>query len=306
MIRCRLGIWAVSLYIGLVGLSTVPVESEETPEGFAFNDANDFTSYPNFHGGEGAVSFKELFGTDDYTTGHHSLRLGVIPPKGGIGEYIPLDADEVYVVISGEADVTVNGRTGKVVGGSMVPCRMGESIGIYNSTGEDILFAWLITSENRGIYSTRNLGNSLKERPCETPCPFPAEYMRKWVAPDGSLSHEGKGVLKGCNGKYDFDYFKTRFIAQFMVLPAGSSIGYHSHMKNTEEIYLLMNGTARGTVNDITLEIKTGDASLCTIGGRHGIFNNGTGDIFIFYTAKLADPNGEFDSLNLHDDLTTR
>lgn len=277
----------------------------EMPKRFAFNDTLGFAQSRNYHGGAGTVAFKELFGTEEYKTGHLALRLGKIPPRCGIGEYRPLTADELYIIITGEADITVNGRTGKVFAGSMVPCKRGESIGLFNASGEEVLIAWLITAEKPGPYQTADLGGDLKGRICENPCPFPAEYMRKWVAPDGSRSHEGKGVLKGCNGKYDFDYFQSRFIAQFMVLPADCSIGYHGH-RNVEEVYLLMNGKARGTVNDVTRDMKTGDATLCSIGDAHGIYNNGTEDLFIFYTAKLLNPGGEFDSENLNDDLSTR
>ena len=90
-----------------------------------------------------------------------------------------------------------------------------------------------------------------------------------------------------------------------MVLPPDCSIGYHRHRK-VEEIYVLMNGQARGTVNDVTMDMRTGDVSLCSLNDVHGIYNNGTEDVFVFYTMKSVDPDGQFDAENLGDDLSNR
>ena len=68
-------------------------------------------------------------------------------------------------------------------------------------------------------------------------------------------------------------YFTTSFGAYYLVLPPGTSIGYHRH-ETKEELYFVVSGRARGTVDDVTLDLKPGDCTVVNIDGKHGIYNN--------------------------------
>jgi mannose-6-phosphate isomerase-like protein (cupin superfamily) len=47
----------------------------------------------------------------------------------------------MYVLLSGEAEFTINGRTSKIKAPAIVPCKMGDSHAIYNSSNEPV--RWL-------------------------------------------------------------------------------------------------------------------------------------------------------------------
>lgn len=55
-----------------------------------------------------------------------------------------------------------------------------------------------------------------------------------------------------------------------VVIPAGSSIGNHTHTGNTET-YHILSGRAIYTDNGKTYEVKAGDTTFCADGDSHGI-----------------------------------
>lgn len=287
---------------------TPPIDAQDNknPTGFGFSDPAQYKEYPNLHGGAGTVRYVEEFGPDDFKTKHHFFRVGVIPPKCSIGEYRLTDSDELFIILNGLAYVTVNGRTARIVGGSMVPCRIGESIGIYNPGKEDVTFAWLATAEKKGKYNPVDLGNDLSGKLFEEPCPFtwiPLDYGDFRITIKSA--HQGKGPIYDTYGRLGKEYYKTCWGAFYLVLPPGTSIGYHSHDIH-EELYFVVSGRARGTVDDVTLDLKSGDCTLCPLGSSHGIYNNGSGDLGIICTLHSSLPSGEWGAKNLGDDLTER
>ena len=64
------------------------------------------------------------------------MHRGEIPVGSGIGHHFHLGADEMFVILNGEAQFTINGRTAVVKGPVGVVCRAGNSHAIYNSSTE--------------------------------------------------------------------------------------------------------------------------------------------------------------------------
>jgi hypothetical protein len=60
----------------------------------------------------------------------------------------------MYVIFDGEAEFTVNGRTSKIKGPALVPCKMGDAHGIYNSSGKTL--KWM----NFGVSTTKGRGDN--------------------------------------------------------------------------------------------------------------------------------------------------
>ena len=91
-----------------------------------------------------------------------------------------------------------------------------------------------------------------------------------------------------------------------MILPPETSIGYHRH-DNHEEWYLVISGTARATVDGVTMDQKSGDCTICPLGSSHGIYNNNeTEDLYIITSSLSAVPSGLRDAKDIGDDLTNR
>ncbi|MFC1561203.1 cupin domain-containing protein, partial [Candidatus Latescibacterota bacterium] len=253
-------------------------------KGFVFNNPENFKEFTNFHGGAGTIKYNEYWGPDDYDVQHQFFRVVMIPPKCSIGEYRLVDSDEVMVLLSGYAFVTVKGRTGALVEDTLVPIQMGETIGIYNPTNEDVSLVWVATVTEKGKYNPVDLNNDLTKQRPEGVIPFPHIYLNYWIfEPSENPSHKGLGSLVETLGTVDFNYFKTGLHSRFFIVPQGASIGYHTHYTN-EEHFFIVKGTGRGTVNDVTMTLNPLDCIKCGIDDSHGIYNNGNEDVVIFFT----------------------
>lgn len=64
-----------------------------------------------------------------------------------------------------------------------------------------------------------------------------------------------------------------------VVLPPGSSVGWHQHERDTEPYYIL-SGTAEFTDNDGTVtKVGPGDCCLIEVGQYHSMANNSDSDV---------------------------
>ncbi len=79
--------------------------------------------------------------------------------------------------------------------------------------------------------------------------------------------HDGEGTLI-CKSLLDGFESERLSIMHFDDMPAGVTIGMHTHTSN-EEIYYLVSGKGILTYDDNKYEMKAGDISLCKIGHSH-------------------------------------
>jgi mannose-6-phosphate isomerase-like protein (cupin superfamily) len=188
----------------------------------------------------------------------------------------------------------------------MIPVRTGETVGVYNPGEAEVSFAWLATAMQKGKYTPEDVGNDLVKKPFEEPCPFtwiPMDYGGFRITIPSA--HQGKGPIYDTFGRLSKTYYKTLWGAFYLILPKGTSIGYHRHDIH-EELYFVVKGKARGTVDDITLDLRAGDCTLCPLESSHGIYNSGSEDLGIICTLHSSLPSGEWGAKDLGDDLTKR
>jgi quercetin dioxygenase-like cupin family protein len=103
----------------------------------------------------------------------------------------------------------------------------------------------------------------------------------------GPSPHGGKGHSSSSHlfGSADFDT-DLRFI-NYTELDPGASIGYHEHGEN-EEVYAVLEGRGRATVNGTAREVSAGDVVLNKPGWSHGLENTSSLPlrILVFEVAK--------------------
>lgn len=93
------------------------------------------------HGGAGTMRFGLLLGAKALSTNLIFVHRGVIAPKSSIGQHFHNQCEEMFVILDGEAQFTIDGRTSTIVGPAAVPDRMGHSHAIYNPTDKPL--QWL-------------------------------------------------------------------------------------------------------------------------------------------------------------------
>ncbi len=276
------GFTALVLFLFLL---TGTAGNAESPEQFALFSQEAFTEHSGLHGGAGTVRYAEYWGPGEYQSRHHFLRVVIIPPGAGIGEYRLTDSDETFALVTGRAYVTVDGHTGHVAGMTLIPVRMGSSVGIYNPADSDITLIWACSVQEKGQYNPLNLGNDLTGSSPEDVIPFPYIARNYFVtAPGKRASHDGlgQGLIENLEA-VDFDYFETGYHTRWFAVPPHSSIGYHTHFTN-EEHFFVVSGSGRGTVNDVTVRMGPLDCLMCGIDDCHGIYNDGDENLWLFFT----------------------
>jgi mannose-6-phosphate isomerase-like protein (cupin superfamily) len=93
-------------------------------------------------------------------------------------------------------------------------------------------------------------------------------------------SHEGTGTVqlyeiwRGLDFKSNIDFFDR------VVVPPGSTIGFHKHGEN-EEMYIVLEGNGLMKIEDDEVTVGKGDMILNPPGGRHGLINNSDENIDI-------------------------
>lgn len=91
-------------------------------------------------------------------------------------------------------------------------------------------------------------------------------------------SHGGTGAVDlyeiwgNSDFKSDVDFFDR------VVVPPGSTVGFHRHGKN-EEMYIVLEGTGLMKIESKEISISKGDMILNPVGGRHGLVNNSSENI---------------------------
>ena len=107
----------------------------------AHTDPSRYRSSPAVHGGAGTLDFGPLFNADAIDANLQFLHRGVIQPKSGIGQHFHNYCEEMFVILDGEAQFTVDGRTSTLKGPAGAPARMGHAHAIYNATDKPV--QWL-------------------------------------------------------------------------------------------------------------------------------------------------------------------
>jgi len=256
------------------------------------------------HQGAGTIEFHTLLGGDLFETNILSVAYAEIPPKCSIGEHIHRHMEEIFIILDSPARFTVNGHTAELPAGAAVVCRKGSSHGVYNHTDKPIKWLYFAVSEEKGKGDAVDYGDDLTTARIESPAPFLHTALDRSLLKPAAHAHGGKGEIL-FRRMWDGESFKTNWeFVDHCVLPPGTSIGYHQH-NMIEEVYYLVSGGGRMTVNDTTWDVRAGDAIPCTLHDSHGLFNPGREDIeLIVFSCGVK--KGARDTNNWGDDLSGR
>ncbi len=267
-------------------------------------NADEFWEAKNCHGGPGSLWLQVLLKDENFQSNINFFSVGRLAPGSGIGEHIHRNTEEMFFIFNAPAEFTVNGHTSLLPAGSCVLCPMGSSHGLYNSSNVTLEWLDIAVTREKGEFDAIDFGEDLTSQPLESPPQFKwARFDRSLLTPSGP-AHKGKGTIL-YRRIWDIESRRTGWKRiSHAVLPPGTSIGYHQH-NSDEEIYYIMDGTGRITVNDVTWDVRKGDALPCRLGESHGLYNNSDDIMEIFICRVVANPDGR-GVVEFGDDLTDR
>jgi mannose-6-phosphate isomerase-like protein (cupin superfamily) len=158
--------------VAAVTLLRVSAQSPAAPAPLAqrivHTDPAKYRPSPAVHGGAGTMSFTALLNRGALTPEFNFLHRGVIPGGTGIGHHFHNVVEEMFVILDGEAQFTIDGRTASVKGPAGVLCRTGHSHAIYNSGTAPVQWMNLNVSLVPGVFDYFDLGDTRAGAPLDT------------------------------------------------------------------------------------------------------------------------------------------
>ena len=264
----------------------------------SYNDVSDC------HKGAGTVRLTSILGTETFQTNFHAVSRAELPPGTSIGEHIHQHMEEMFIILNAPAQYTVDGKTAELPAGSCVACLKGHSHGIYNHTDQTLQWLYFAVTEEKGKGDAIDYGDDLSKKKVLSPAPFLWTNLDRRLLKPASNAHKGKGRLF-FRRMWNRDTFKTNWeFLDHCVLPPDTSIGRHQH-NMIEEVYYIVSGWGRATVNDDTWDVGPGEAIPCTLHDSHGLYNSGREDIELI-VCSCAVEKGKRNTVNWGDDLRGR
>lgn len=229
------------------------------------------------HAGAGEMGFTQLIGRNDLAANFLYLHSGVIHPKSGIGHHFHHSIEEMYVLLSGEAEFTVNGRTSRLKAPVAVPCKLGDSHAIYNPTNQPLRWLNFAVSQRKGQGDAFDLGDSRAGVPLDKTPVFVSHQFKKDGLRDTNHPYAGNGAL--FRRAFGPEVFSTSWNhVDHVVIPSGKSIGPRQ-LEGIEEVYYVMKGSGNLTIGTVIKQIVADDSFTGLLGEQLTLVNTGSEDL---------------------------
>jgi mannose-6-phosphate isomerase-like protein (cupin superfamily) len=257
----------------------------------AHTDPAAFRPSPAVHGGAGTMAFTALLNRGAITPEFNFLHRGEIPPGAGIGHHFHNTVEEMFMILDGEAQFTIDGRTALVKGPAGVICRTGHSHAIYNSGAKAVQWVNLNVSLNAGVYDNFDLGDTRAGAPLDPIPTFMVMRLDRDLLRQGG---RGRGaapaaaappttvVTRRALGPAVFS--TTWAYMDHVLVPPGASTTELKH-ETVGEAYYVIAGSGSVTVKGATSEtaaVRKGDAIPVKLGESSLFTNNGSEPLELF------------------------
>jgi mannose-6-phosphate isomerase-like protein (cupin superfamily) len=251
------------------------------------------------HAGAGTMNFASILNRGAVTPEFNFLHRGVIPPGAGIGHHFHNTVEEMFVILDGEAQFTIDGRTASVKGPAGVVCRAGHSHAIYNAGPAPVQWMNLNVSLNAGVYDAFDLGDTRAGAALDAiPTFMTMRLDRALLRPAGARGRGAAPVPADPSAVLSRralgpSVFSTTWAyIDHVVVPPGISMPEVTH-DAVGEAYYVLGGTGtvtlkRGTASD-TAPVRPGDAIPIRVGESSVFANTGPQPLELFVMGVARD-----------------
>ena len=264
-------------FVGLTALTVLCGRAQTASRQIVHNDPAKYRSLAAVHAGAGKMGFTELVGRQTLSTNFLYLHAGSIEPKSGIGHHFHHGIEEMFVLLSGEAEFTINGRTSKLKAPAIVPCKLGNSHAIYNTTSQPVKWMNFAVSLVKGRGENFDLGDTRVGASLDPIPVFVSSQLKRDAMRPNNPAYPGNGIL--FKREFGSDIFGTNWDhVDHVIIPAGSS-STPRRDEGIEEVFYVISGTGGLSLNGDSSSIKADDAFPVLLGQKMSLSNTGSGDL---------------------------
>ncbi|WP_277978655.1 cupin domain-containing protein [Sphingomonas phyllosphaerae] len=250
---------AALLTLALAGSATAQQAPAPRPLAarIGHTDPTRYRQLAKVHDGAGTMAFAPLLGADALSTNLIFVHRGVIAPHSGIGQHFHHQCEEMFVILDGEAQFTVDGRTATIAGPAAVPDRMGHAHALYNASDRPV--QWLnINVGQTKRYDNLDLGDSREGAPLDRIAQFAAVTFDR-----DKLKPQGTTRVRRLLGP---EVFTTPWaFVDHVLVPPGAALDGAAAPGISEMVYVIA-GAGEAMVAGERAALRAGDALPVEVG----------------------------------------
>jgi mannose-6-phosphate isomerase-like protein (cupin superfamily) len=223
------------------------------------------------HAGAGNMAFAGLLARGAVTPHFNFLHRGEIPAGSGIGHHFHNTAEEMFVILGGEAQFTVDGRTSVVKGPAAVVCKLGHSHAIHNHSTEPLQWMNWQVGATPNVSDAFDLGDARLGVPLD---PIPVFMTARLDRALARPAADTPGVTT--RRLFAPHVFATpwAYVDHLLIAP-GTTAPAKAH-DAIGEAYYVMAGSGKVTIGAESAPIAVGDAIPVRLGETSTLANAGT------------------------------